>query len=61
MRSILICLALAGCAVHESQPVSPLARDCVTLPTLKPGATTADMREHIGVLANLYARCAETP
>lgn len=60
MRSILFCLLLAGCAVPEPPPAPP-ARDCATLPTLKPGATRADMLDHIRVTADLYARCAATP
>lgn len=61
MRSILFCLLLAGCAVPEPPPAPPPARDCATLPTLKPGATRADMLDHIRVTADLYARCAATP
>lgn len=60
MRSILFCLLLAGCAVPEPAP-APSPRDCATLPTLKPGATRADMLDHIRVTADLYARCAATP
>jgi len=37
------------------------SRHCDTLPTIKPGATRADMLEHIRVTADLYARCAATP
>lgn len=59
MKSILLCLLVAGCAARELP--APAARDCPDLPPLKSGATTADMRAHIGVIANLYARCAATP
>lgn len=61
MRSILLCLVLAGCAVPEPPAAPPAPRDCATLPTLKPGATRADMLDHIRVTADLYARCAATP
>ncbi|WP_343656160.1 hypothetical protein [Cupriavidus sp.] len=61
MRSILFCLALAGCAAPETPAAPPAPRDCATLPTLKPGATRADMLVHIRVTADLYARCAATP
>lgn len=60
MRILLICILLAGCAVAEP-PAAPAPRDCATLPTLKPGATRADMLDHIRVTADLYARCAATP
>ena len=61
MRSVLLCLALAGCAVPEPLPVQPPAQNCAILPTLKPGATRADMLDHIRITADLYARCAATP
>ncbi|WP_423192995.1 hypothetical protein [Cupriavidus sp. H18C2] len=62
MRILLLCLLLAGCAAAEL-PAAPAhqSRHCDTLPTLKPGATRADMLEHIRVTADLYARCAATP
>lgn len=60
MRYILICLALAGCAA--APPPAPMPaqprRDCPSLPTLKQGE---DTRQHIRVIADLYARCAATP
>lgn len=63
MKRILLVLALTACTVPEPPPdlaPSP-ARDCATLPTLKPGATRADMLDHIRITADLYARCAATP
>nr|WP_315596075.1 hypothetical protein [uncultured Cupriavidus sp.] len=57
MRSILLCLALAGCTVAAPPPAQP-RRDCPILPTLKPGD---DARQHIRIIADIYARCAATP
>lgn len=55
MKAILLCLVLAGCAVPEPPAPAPPPRDCPTLPTLKPGD---DLRQHVRVIADLYARCA---
>jgi len=61
VRSILICLVLAGCAVTPPPPAPMPAhprRDCPPLPTLKQGD---DTRQHIRTIADIYARCAATP
>ncbi|MEN7529356.1 hypothetical protein [Cupriavidus sp. DL-D2] len=61
MKILLLCLLLASCAVAEPPAAPAPSRHCETLPTLKPGATRADMLDHIRVTADLYARCAATP
>ena len=61
MKAIVLVLFLAGCSTPVEPPPPPPERHCPELPRLKAEATTADMRTHIGVIANLYARCAETP
>lgn len=58
MRSILLCLVLAGCAAPEPPAAPPAPRDCPILPTVKPGD---DLRQHIRLIADIYARCAATP
>lgn len=58
---VFIVLLLAGCTTPAELPSAPPERNCPELPRLKVEATTADMRAYIGVIANLYARCAETP
>jgi hypothetical protein len=61
VRSILLCLVLAGCAAPEPPAVPPAPRNCPILPTLKEGAGRAEMLAHIRITAILYARCAATP